>query len=159
MALGDTTRLKVLIADDSAIIRERLQALVAEVPGVEGVGFAEDSEGVLEQVGRTGAEVLLLDLIMPGRGGLETLTAVLDQYPGCRVIVVTNHAGERCRQRCLEAGAHGFVDKSGELDRLVGMLREEAEQRRPGGTGKGGSGTEGGAGGAVDSDTPLPSYA
>lgn len=116
--------LGVLIADDSTVIRDRLRSLVAELPQARIVGLAANGIEVLAGLDRLRPDVLLLDLVMPGLGGLDVLPSVRRQLPGCTVIVLTNYAAPQFRLRCLQSGAHHFLDKSHDIERLPELLRE-----------------------------------
>ncbi|HSD54215.1 MAG TPA: response regulator transcription factor [Burkholderiales bacterium] len=119
-----TTR--VLIADDHAIVREGLQRILAGEPAFAIVGEARDSHEVLAAVRAGGFEVLLLDLSMPGRSGIDLLRQVKSERPELRVLVLSMHAEEQYAVRAIRAGASGYLTKDTAAAQLVAALRKIA---------------------------------
>ena len=119
-----TTR--VLIADDHAIVREGLQRILAGEPAFAIVGEARDGHEVLAAVRAGGFEVLLLDLSMPGRGGIDLLRQVKSERPELRVLVLSMHAEEQYAVRAIRAGASGYLTKDTAATQLVAALRKIA---------------------------------
>jgi DNA-binding NarL/FixJ family response regulator len=109
---------KVLVVDDSSVVRSRLVAMMSEVPGVE-VGEACSAEEALEVVRRTAPGVVLLDLRLPGKSGLAVLRDLKAVSPSPVVIVLTSHPTEHHRRSCLAQGADFFFDKSADFARVV----------------------------------------
>jgi DNA-binding NarL/FixJ family response regulator len=117
-----TSMLKVLIADDSDMVRERLRDLISEVEGTEVVGEAASGHQALEAVGRLEPDVLILDIRMPGGNGIEVLRALKENDVSPVVITLTAYAYPQYRRRCLEDGAAYFFDKGTEFERVVEVL-------------------------------------
>ena len=115
--------LRVLITDDSPALRELLRDAMGEVDGVDVVGEAGDGRAALREVQRSRPDVLVLDLSMPGMGGVETLVELQQVPDRPRVIVLTNHADDVYREACLTVGADHFFDKSAEIDCVLDVLR------------------------------------
>jgi two-component system response regulator NreC len=116
----------VLIADDHAIVRAGLVALLSAQPDIRIVGEAGDGRAALEQVERLRPDVLLLDLSMPGCNGVEALRRLKAMTPSTRVLVLSMHAAPEYVRPALAAGAAGYVVKGAGLEDLVGALRTVA---------------------------------
>ena len=114
--------IRLLIADDHPVVREGLKRLAAECPDMQVVGEAEDGDGVAALLD-TQADVLLLDLSMPGPGFLETLQRVQKQRPGLRVLVLSVHPEDQFAVRALRAGAAGYLTKDHSPQELLGAIR------------------------------------
>jgi DNA-binding NarL/FixJ family response regulator len=118
------------VADDSNPVRNRVVALLNATADLEVVGQAAEAEGTIAGVRATHPDVLVLDLRMPGRSGLEVLRDLRAQAAAPKIIVMTNYPYEQYRQRCLEAGASYFFDKSSEFELIpaaVAQLGVDAE--------------------------------
>ena len=115
-------QLRILVADDSLALRERIVALVGAQAGWEVVGVAQDADETLAEARRLKPDVLLLDLEMPG-GGLGALQTVKCELPATAVVILTNHDYSQYRRVCAEYGADGFLDKSAGPVRLLFALR------------------------------------
>ena len=114
---------RVLTADDSAAVRRLLADEVGGVPGVEVVAQAADGAAALAAVQAHRPGVVVLDVQMPGMGGLPALRSLRALGPRPRVIVLTNHTADAYRQSCLAAGADHFFDTPTEVDRALNVLR------------------------------------
>ena len=123
--------MKIFIADDSALLRERLVALISDLEGMEVVGLAEDAPGALEAIQRLKPDVAVLDVRMPGGNGIHVLEAVKRQPGAPLVIMLTAFAYPQYRRKCLEAGADFFLDKTTEFERVAEVLRQLRDQADP----------------------------
>jgi len=119
-----TTR--VLIADDHAIVREGLKRILAADPAFTVAGEAKDGHEVLAAVRAGGFEVLLLDLSMPGRSGIELIGQVKVERPELRVLVLSMHGEQQYAVRAIRAGAAGYLTKDAAPTQLVEALRKIA---------------------------------
>jgi len=115
--------MRVLIADDSPLVVERVSALLAGMSGVEVVGRAGSVLEAARSVRDLKPDVMILDLEMPGGNGLDVLEGIARDRLTPIVIVLTNHGTVPYRKRCLQSGAHFFLDKSTEFDNLAGVLQ------------------------------------
>ena len=115
---------RVLVADDSDLLRRLLCDAIGEVEGVEVVAEAADGVAALDGIRAHAPGVVVLDLQMPVMGGLTALHRLGAEAVRPHVIVLTNHADEVYRSACLEAGADHFFDKSAEVDRVLDVLRQ-----------------------------------
>ena len=122
---GPVPDIRVAIADDQAVVRMGLRALLEREPGMECVGEAVDGAAALALVRRTRPDVLLLDIRMPGMDGLAALRAMAEdpELRGTRIVVVTTFAVDEYVFAALQAGASGFVLKDSAPDELVNAVR------------------------------------
>jgi len=116
--------MKVLIAEDSLLVSDRLKELIGELHEVEIIGPASDGDTALQLFREHEPEVVLLDLQMPGRGGLETLIEIRKQNRSCAVIILTNYDLPEFRAACRHAGADFFFRKFTEFERAVEIVSE-----------------------------------
>jgi len=114
---------KVLIADDSAMVRERLASLISELETVELIGQTEDASETLKAIRQLKPDVVILDIRMPGGSGIQVLEAIKKEARAPLVIILTAFSYPQYRKRCLEAGAEFFFDKSTGFDCVVEVLR------------------------------------
>jgi two-component system response regulator DevR len=115
--------MKIFLVEDSAVVRERLVAMVSELCGAEIVGYAEDARRATEYIVAIQPDVMLLDIHLSGGSGIEVLREVKRMQPAPVVIMLTNYATPEYRLACRQAGAELFLDKSSEADQLVDILR------------------------------------
>ena len=124
-------KLKVLISDDSATVRERLVTMALDLPGVDVVGQAQDAPGTLDALRQVRPDVVILDIRMPGGNGIDVLREVKKMTPAPQVIMLTNFAYAQYRKKCIEAGADFFFDKSTEFEKLPQALEQVRQGLRP----------------------------
>jgi DNA-binding NarL/FixJ family response regulator len=118
--------IRVLLADDHAIVRAGLRALLSAQPDIQVVGEASDGREALEMLEALRPDVLLLDLSMAGLNGIEALRRAKAQSARTRVLVLSMHAAPEYVRPALSAGADGYVVKGAGLDDLVEALRTVA---------------------------------
>jgi DNA-binding NarL/FixJ family response regulator len=116
--------ISVIIVDDHPLVRRGLRETFAAERDMTVVAEAADAEEVLPALAAHRCDVLLLDLSLPGRGGLEVLRDVRRDFPRVRVVVVTTHDAVHFAVRCLRAGAGGYVVKSAGPEEVVAAVRE-----------------------------------
>ncbi len=114
--------MRVIIADDHRIVREGLRWMLAEHPDIEIVGEAADGEELVELVAEVAADICLLDVRMPGMGGLEALERLHGSHPDLKVIILTMHDQPAYLKRAIELGAAGYVLKNTGRDELLKAL-------------------------------------
>jgi len=119
--------IKVLIADDHAVVRDGLQALLARVEDFQVVGIAGSGRDVIEQAQRTHPDVVVMDYMMPEMDGIEATRRLYEQAPDVRVVMLTGAGDESLGLRGLRAGAAGFLSKDMELGSLPRALRGALE--------------------------------
>lgn len=119
----DATLRRILIVDDSEVIRNRLHDLVCDLRrGVE-VTMARDVQQALRMLQSEQPDIVTLDLRMPDGSGLDVLREIKSRYPGTLVAIVTNYPLDAYRARCAELGADYFFDKATEFENLRSALQ------------------------------------
>jgi DNA-binding NarL/FixJ family response regulator len=118
--------IRVVIADDHAIVREGLKRIVAEVPDLQVVGEAADGNQALERVRELDFDILLMDLSMPGRSGMELIKLVKAEKPRLRVLVLSMHQEGQYATRAIKAGASGYLTKESAPALLEQAIRKIA---------------------------------
>lgn len=120
---------RVVIADDHTIVREGLRRILEGQEGIEVSGEAVNGHEVMERVRAGGFELLLLDLSMPGKSGIELIKQVRDEAPRLRILVLTMHEEDQYAVRAIRAGAQGYLTKESAPSQLVSAIRRIAEGR------------------------------
>ena len=123
--------LKVLIADDTAAIRESMSNLVSRLKDVEIVGVAQTGLEALDKIRSLKPDVATLDIRMPGLNGISVLEAVQQEKLPVAVIILTGLAETEYRRKCLALGAEHFFNKATEFELVVEILRERAARMNP----------------------------
>ncbi len=116
-------KIKILLADDHAILRAGLRALLSAEPDCEVVGEAGDGAEALAVAQERLPDVILLDLSMPGLGGLEALRELKQRLPRAKVLVLTMHDDEGYLYQVLQAGASGYLLKRAADSELLAAIR------------------------------------
>ncbi|MBW1742830.1 MAG: response regulator transcription factor [Deltaproteobacteria bacterium] len=116
--------IRILIADDHAIVREGLKQIVADTPDMVVGGEAADGPQVLELVRKDDWDVVVLDIAMPGRGGVDILKQLKNEKPGLPVLILSMYPEEQYAVRCLRAGASGYLTKESAPDELVTAVQK-----------------------------------
>jgi two-component system, NarL family, response regulator NreC len=123
-------RAKVVLADDHAVLREGLRALINSQPDMEVVAEAGTGPEAVEKVRETGARVLCLDLSMPGWGSAATIERVRAASPRTRVLILTMHDDPAYVRSAVTAGADGYILKTTPVARLIAAIRDVAAGER-----------------------------
>ncbi len=118
--------IKIVIADDHAIVREGLKRIVSSAEGMAVVGEAKDGNEVIQRVRDLTFDVLMLDLSMPGRSGMETIKLVRAENPKLRILVLSMHQELQYAVRAIKSGASGYLTKESAPDLLVLAIRKIA---------------------------------
>jgi DNA-binding NarL/FixJ family response regulator len=116
--------MKVIIADDSTQIRERIIKFLSSVPNVEIVGEAIDGVETAVLVRKTKPDIVILDLQMPKLSGLEILPRIKEIIPSPVVIVLTNFSTGPLKAMCMREGADFFFDKSNEFEKAIEIIEK-----------------------------------
>lgn len=122
--------IKILIADDHAIVREGLKQIISGTPDMAVVAEASNGEDVLEKVSANKYDVILLDISMPGRSGLDILRQLKVEKPKLPIMMLSVHPEEQYAVRALRAGASGYLTKESAPDELIAAIRKISQGRK-----------------------------
>ncbi|HEX9673920.1 MAG TPA: response regulator transcription factor, partial [Burkholderiales bacterium] len=118
--------IRVLLADDHAIVRAGLKEILADTGDITVAGEATNGQEVMERVRGQDYDVAVLDMSMPGRSGIELIKQVKDEKPRLRILILTMHSEQQYAVRALKAGASGFLTKEAAAEQLVAAIRKIA---------------------------------
>lgn len=118
--------IRIVLADDHTIVREGLKQLLANAPEIAVVAEAQNGHEVIERVREVEFDVLLLDMSMPGRSGIELIKQVHAERPGLRILVLSMHEEGQYAMRAIRAGAAGYLSKETASEQLVRAIRKVA---------------------------------
>lgn len=124
--------MKAFIVDDSAIVRERLENMISEIPGIEFIGDSGYELDAIERIRRLHPDVVILDIRMPEGNGMNVLKDIKSRMPSTKVIMLTNYPYRQYRKKCMEMGADYFYDKSKEFEEVMEVLEKLAQDHRAG---------------------------
>jgi two-component system, NarL family, invasion response regulator UvrY len=116
--------IRLLVADDHAVVRRGLTQIVADTPDLRVEGEAATAREVLERVAERKWDVVVLDLSLPGGNGLDLLVEVRKQRPDLPVLILTVHSEDQYAVRALRAGAAGYLTKESAPEQLVEAVRK-----------------------------------
>jgi DNA-binding NarL/FixJ family response regulator len=116
-------KIRVLVADDHALMREGIRALLRGCEDIEVVGEAEDGDDAIQEARRLGPDVILMDVAMPGLGGLEATFEIRKESPAIKILVLTQYDDREYVSRFLKAGVSGYVLKKAAGSELVSAIR------------------------------------
>jgi DNA-binding NarL/FixJ family response regulator len=119
--------MKVLIVDDSKIVCEGLQQMLINIADVEVVGQANDARDAITAISEYEPDVVILDIRLPGKSGIEVLKNIRDKKLPIRVIMLTNYPYLQYRKKCEELGADYFFDKVTEIEEIPKVIEELAK--------------------------------
>ncbi len=122
--------IKVVLCDDHAMVRRGIRDTLSEAVDIQVCGEAGSYSEVRELLRATACDVLILDLNLPGRGGLEVLATLREGGSTVRVLICSMFAEDQYAIRCLRAGAHGYLNKAGDPAELVAAVRTIAQGRK-----------------------------
>jgi DNA-binding NarL/FixJ family response regulator len=116
-------RIRILLADDHAVLREGIRSLLEDQPDMSVVGEAQDGREVVHLAGELKPDVVLMDIAMPLLNGLEATRQIKRDHPHVAVLVLTMHDNEEYVRQALSAGASGYVLKQAAASELVAAIR------------------------------------
>jgi DNA-binding NarL/FixJ family response regulator len=115
--------IKLVIADDHALLREGLARLFGGADDIQLVGEARNGEDVLSRVAEGGIDVLLLDLSMPGLCGPDLIRQIQHDQPALPILVLSMHDESECALRAIRAGARGYLTKDSDFEHILAAVR------------------------------------
>lgn len=122
--------IRVLLCDDHRIVREGLKQVLADAPEMRVAGEVASGDAVLDQVAALrageGLDVVLLDIALPGRDGLDVLQALRQQHPTLPVLMLSTYPEKQYAVRCIKLGAAGYLNKSADPDDMLAAIRKVA---------------------------------
>jgi len=119
--------IRLLIADDHAVVRQGLSRVVAIATDIELVAEARDGDDLLDQLARTRVDLVLTDMNMPGLSGTQLIKAITARYPGLPVLVFSMHSESQIASQAIKAGARGYITKDSEPEILLTAIRRCAQ--------------------------------
>jgi DNA-binding NarL/FixJ family response regulator len=122
--------IRILIADDHAIVREGLKQILADTKDIVVAGHADNGADAIKLARKGDCDVLLLDISMPDRSGIEVLKQIKKESPKLAVLMLSMHREDQYAIRSLKAGAAGYLNKQSAPDQLVDAIRQVAAGRK-----------------------------
>ena len=118
--------MKILVADDHAIVRAGLKQILSANSDMEVAGEAQNGQEVLDAIGKNQWDVVLLDMSMPGLSGIDLIKRIKEKKPGINILVLSMHQEDQFAVRALKAGASGYLNKDSASELLVSAIRRVA---------------------------------
>jgi DNA-binding NarL/FixJ family response regulator len=119
--------IRVVLADDHALVRAGIRALLEKLAGVEVVGEADNGRQALELIKKSAPNLILLDISMTELGGLEALPRIVRDFPAVKVLILSGHANEEYVLRALRCGAAGYMLKEAAAEELELAIKAVAQ--------------------------------
>ena len=116
--------INVLICDDHALIRQGLKQVLTDVADLHIVAEAADGPSAVRRIREGGIDVVLLDIALPHRDGLEVLKQLQDEHPKLPVLILSTYPEKQYAVRCLKLGAAGYLNKGADQEQLVSAIRK-----------------------------------
>ena len=121
--MPESRRIRVLLAEDHAIVREGLRSLLEKQPDMEVVCEAEDGRIAVERARALLPDIVVMDITMPNLNGVEATRKIINEFPQIKVIALSIHSDRRFVANMLEAGATGYIVKEDLIDELIKAIR------------------------------------
>jgi len=118
---------KIMLVDDHAVVRSGLRRLIEHQTNIEVIAEASDGEQAYQLYSANQADVIVMDLSMPGMGGLESSRRILGRYPAAKIIIFSMHDNATFASQVLKAGVKGYVTKTGADSDLIKAVQEVAK--------------------------------
>lgn len=119
-----------MIADDHALLRSGLKRIISTETDMEVACEARNAEEVLSLLRKNKVSIIILDINMPGRSGLDLLYDLKAMYPGISVLILSIHSEDQFARRCFAAGASGYMNKDIEPDEFLSAIRKIAQGQK-----------------------------
>jgi two-component system invasion response regulator UvrY len=123
MVLMPAARIGVMLVDDHAVVRMGFRLLLDAAPDMRVVAEADSGEEAMRRIDEARPEVVVMDISMPGIGGLEAVRRILAKEPGARILVLSAHEDAMYARRVLKAGAAGYLTKRSAAEALIQAIR------------------------------------
>lgn len=120
----------VVLCDDHAVLRRGIRDTLTEAPDIRVTGEAGSYHELREVLRTAECDVLLLDLNLPGRSGLEAMASLRETHPAIKVLIVSMYPEDQYALRCLKAGAHGYANKAGDPLQLIAAVHTVVQGRK-----------------------------
>ena len=117
-------KISVILADDHAVVRMGFKLLLQDTKDIAVVGEAESGEEVIKLLNTITADIIVMDLSMPGIGGLETISRVVSKDKSPKILILSAHEDAIHPKRSLKAGANGYLSKRGAPEELIKAIRQ-----------------------------------
>ena len=117
-------KISVILADDHAVVRMGFRLLLQDTKDITVAGEAESGEEVLKLLNTLTADVIVMDLSMPGIGGLETISRIVSKDKSPKILILSAHEDAIYPKRSLKAGANGYLSKRGAAEELIKAIRQ-----------------------------------
>jgi DNA-binding NarL/FixJ family response regulator len=121
--------IRIVIVDDSYLVRERLVKMLSAIPGTEVTGEAANSQDALKVFVDQKPHFVIVDIKIPGENGIEVLKKIKKINQAVVVIIITNYPSTQYRTKCLENGADYFFDKSNEYSEVIETIKNIVNSR------------------------------
>ncbi len=122
--------IKVLMVDDHIMVREGIKRIIDDTKDIDIVAEAASGEEALKTLNNIGVDIVLLDISMPGKNGIQTLKEIKKHNPTMKVLMLSMHAEEQYAMRAIKAGASGYLTKDSASDKLVTAIRKIEQGRK-----------------------------
>ncbi len=117
-------KINVILADDHAVVRMGFRLLLQDTKDITVVGEAESGEEVIKLLNTLTADIIVMDLSMPGIGGLETISRIVSKDKSPKILILSAHEDAIHPKRSLKAGANGYLSKRGAPEELIKAIRQ-----------------------------------
>jgi two-component system, NarL family, invasion response regulator UvrY len=124
------TRLRVLIADDHAIVRQGLRQILSDTTDLEVAGEADNGSAAVQLARQQAWDVMLMDVSMPDRNGIDALKIIRKEFPRLPVLILSMYPEDQYAVRALKAGAAGYLTKQSAPEQLVHAIRQVASGKK-----------------------------
>ncbi|MCK5135698.1 MAG: response regulator transcription factor [Bacteroidales bacterium] len=114
--------MKILVVDDSRLLRQRIIDLISDIPNIEISAEAESSIEAIKLIEKLNPDLMILDIRMPNGSGIEVLRSIRQQDKSIITIVLTNYPLAQYKEKCLELGASYFFDKVNEFEQVRDLI-------------------------------------
>ena len=124
------TMINILLVDDHDLTRRQMASLIKHQSDMEVVAEAVNGEESLAKAKKAKADVIVMDILLPGMSGVDASRQIVEALPGSRILILSNHSGAALVQAALDAGALGYVRKDHAFEELIPAIRAVAAGQR-----------------------------